>query len=127
MRLVIYLDDIIILKETKEGTEKDFKTAVNLLEKCGFLVNMDKSMGVGTQSIAYLGLVLDSNKLSLSLRDDKILSIRKLCNEILDSKFTSLREIAKILGNFVWAVQAVPYAQSHYRALQKLYITESAK
>ena len=37
----------------------------------------------------------------------------------------SLRDIAKLLGNFTWATQTIPYAQAHYSDLQMLYIEKS--
>lgn len=36
--------------------------------------------------------------------------------------FVPLRCIASILGNFTWAVPTIPFAQAHYRSLQKFYI-----
>jgi hypothetical protein len=37
----------------------------------------------------------------------------------------SLREIAKIVGNLAWAVKCIPFAQAHYRALQRFHINEN--
>lgn len=45
----------------------------------------------------------------------------------LGSKRVSLKEITKLVGNFVWVVQAIPFSQSHYKALQRLFISESSK
>lgn len=39
----------------------------------------------------------------------------------------SLREIAKILGIPAFSVQAIPFAQGHYRALQRLYKVQSMR
>ncbi|KZS02254.1 Uncharacterized protein APZ42_000775, partial [Daphnia magna] len=36
-----------------------------------------------------------------------------------------LRSIARILGSLAWAVHAVPYAQAHFRHLQRLYNAQS--
>ena len=32
---------------------------------------------------------------------------------------TPARQIASLLGKFVWAVPSVPFAQAHYRCLQR--------
>ncbi len=36
LRLIIYLDDILILNQSTEGVERDFKQVVGALEACGF-------------------------------------------------------------------------------------------
>ena len=43
IRLIIYLDDILILKESKSGTEEYLACTVSILEQCGFLINREKS------------------------------------------------------------------------------------
>jgi hypothetical protein len=99
---------------------------VSILEKCGFLINLEKSVGTPEQVIEYLGLIIDSKSLSLSLRPEKIVEIIDLCGKALERVSVSLRDIAKILGNLAWAIKAIPFAQSHYRDLQAQYI-ESCK
>ena len=39
VRIVVYLDDFLILNQSEEVAERDFKFTVDLLNKCGFLVN----------------------------------------------------------------------------------------
>jgi hypothetical protein len=92
------------------------------LEACGFLINTEKSIGEGAKCIEYLGLLINSEKFSLSLLPKKISEIVRLCEKALDAGTISLRDIAKILGNFAWAVQAIPFAQAHFRVIQQLYI-----
>jgi hypothetical protein len=126
LRLIIYLDDILILNSNAEGAGRDYLFAVSILEKCGFLINLEKSVGTPEQVIEYLGLIIDSKSLSLSLRPEKIVEIIDLCGKALERVSVSLRDIAKILGNLAWAIKAIPFAQSHYRDLQAQYI-ESCK
>lgn len=37
----------------------------------------------------------------------------------------SLRDISSLLGSFSWAIQAVPFAQCHYRRIQSFFIRKS--
>jgi ribonuclease HI len=127
IRLIIYLDDILILNESKIGAERDFELVVSILERCGFLINHEKSIGVASRKIEYLGLIVDSHFLSLSLLEEKVASIVNLCEAALKTSLVSLRDIAKLLGNFAWAIQAIPFAQAHYRSLQRVYISESER
>jgi hypothetical protein len=56
IRLIIYLDDIIIMNQSKKGVAKDFVITVQILEACGFLMNTQKSIGEGrARYIEYLG------------------------------------------------------------------------
>ena len=74
------------------------------------------------QVIEVLGLIVDSRNLSLSLRTEKVDEIIRLCQNLFSKSSAPLREIAIVLGLFAWANKAVPFAQSHYRDLQRLYI-----
>jgi hypothetical protein len=51
IRLVIYLDDILILNESKIGLKADVNTVIDLLQSLGFLINWEKSIVVPTQTI----------------------------------------------------------------------------
>jgi hypothetical protein len=98
------LDDILILNESKSGAERDFELVVSILERCGFLTIHEKSIGVASLKIEYLGLIVDSHFLSLSLLEEKVQSIVNLCVVALKATFVSLRDIAMLLGNFAWAI-----------------------
>jgi hypothetical protein len=68
--------------------------------------------------LEYLGLIIDWILLSLSLPLGKDDAISKLCLDFLGSDKSgrvSLRDLAKIMGNFSWAIPAVPFAQGHFR------------
>ncbi len=48
--MVVYIDDILILAETKEASRNQVETLVYLLEVVGFIVNQKKSIMSPTQS-----------------------------------------------------------------------------
>ena len=127
IRIVIYLDDFLILNQTKEGAERDFLCVVDVLEKCGFLINWEKSVGVAAQEREFLGLLVNSKELSIALLPKKVEQIIEICRKARSTIDISLREVAKILGNLAWAIQAIPFAQGHYRGIQRLFITQSAR
>ena len=121
VRLIVYLDDILIINSSKEGAEADFKLVKQVLESCGLLINLLKSVPLASQSIEFLGAIPDSRSMMLSLKISKLIQIQELCKEAVQSEEISLRTLSKILGNLSWAVQAVPYAQSHFRGLQSAF------
>ena len=125
IRLVIYLDDLIILSDSKEGALRDLDITVGLLTSLGFLVNWDKSVLDPSRSIEFLGLLLDSVSLSLALPPEKVSSLLSLCRRALDKGFVSLHDLSSLLGSFSWAIPTVPFAHAHYRNLQSFFISRS--
>ncbi|KAK4015143.1 hypothetical protein OUZ56_030131 [Daphnia magna] len=96
----------------------------------GRRVFMDLRGGRGSISrrvIEYLGMVIDSTLLSFALPTVKVQEVKKMCKKALDTGKVPLRDVASILGNFTWAIPTIPFAQSHYRSMQRIYITDSQK
>ncbi|XP_062575409.1 uncharacterized protein LOC134237319 [Saccostrea cucullata] len=118
MRLVIFLDDILIMNQTKEGALKDGERAVNLLESLGFLINFKKSNLVPSQVLEYLGFKIDSSIMTLSLPLEKTKKIRTICQEVFSSNPVSVRKLSEVIGNLTASIQAVYPAPLHYRHLQ---------
>ena len=127
VRLVVYLDDFLIMNESKEGLRADLKTTLSILESLGFLINWDKSTIIPSKCIEYLGMMIDSDRLSFSLPAAKVRDVMEMCKKALDDGEVPLRTVASILGNFTWAIPTIPFAQSHYRSMQHFYITESKR
>ncbi|XP_057365008.1 uncharacterized protein LOC130685703 [Daphnia carinata] len=125
VRLIIYLDDILILNVSEESTLGDLNVTIQLLKHLGFLINWEKSVLVPTQVLEYLGLVIDSVRLSFALPNIKVKAVKKMCEAALAAESISLRKIASIMGNVTWAIPAIPYAQAHYRRLQWFYIKQA--
>lgn len=67
LRLIIYLDNILLLNTKAEGAELYYTSAVSLLEEFGLLINLEKSVGSPRQVLEFLGLIVNSRYLSLSL------------------------------------------------------------
>ena len=59
LRLIIYLDDLLLFHEAKEGLVAATKTTVDLFTFLGFVINREKSILEPCQRIEYLGLLID--------------------------------------------------------------------
>ena len=125
IRLVIYLDDLLIVGATAEECSDAVDQAIHVLESLGFLINFKKSETTPTQCIEYIGLITNSVSMSFCLTEKKISDIRRLCGESLRKGKCSLRQLAKIIGNLNWASYAVAFAQAHFRSLQATFISSS--
>ncbi|KAI8490473.1 hypothetical protein Bbelb_317410 [Branchiostoma belcheri] len=71
IRIVIYLDDILVLGRTFAQCKENVDFVVSLLQSLGFLINREKSQLVPVQEIVFLGMVINSIHLTLSLPEDK--------------------------------------------------------
>jgi Reverse transcriptase (RNA-dependent DNA polymerase) len=102
IRIIIYLDDILILNGPREGLLADLELVVELLHALGFIVNQDKSVFFPTQIIEYLGLVVSSID-SFALSATKAEAVKKMCKSALAEGMVSLRTLASIQGNFCYS------------------------
>ena len=84
----------------------------------GFVVNYQKSQLNPTQSIEFLGFRINSVTLNISLPLDKVKSIRKECQKVLENPAITIRELARLLGKRSASIQAVFPAPLHYRHIQ---------
>ena len=60
IRVILYLDDFLILGWTYQEARSHTAMAVSLWESLGFTVNLEKSCLILTQIITFLGFVIDS-------------------------------------------------------------------
>ena len=93
---------------------------ISLLELPGFSINREKSTVIPCQKINFLGFVIDSLRMTLSLSEEKLRRIQEKCLEALRQEKVTVRHLSRMIGRMTAAVQAVLPAPLHYRALQFL-------
>ena len=120
LRLVIYLDDILIAASSQSETRLEVERVRSLLEALGFVISDKKSSEEPSQWLEYIGLFFDSVKMRLILPDRKRLDIFRLCKAALKEPHIARIDLEKIIGNLNWAAAAVNFAPAHFRGLQIL-------
>ncbi|KAK4006475.1 hypothetical protein OUZ56_011629 [Daphnia magna] len=90
--LVVYLDDILIVNASKRNLSPDIKNIVSLVQSLGFLVNWTKSVLQPSQILEYLGLMVNSKRMSFALPADKVASVRTMCSGALSDNSISIRK-----------------------------------
>ena len=98
VRLVIYLDDILLMASTTETLTHHVELTVALLELLGFVVNYQKSQLNPVQSLEFLGFMINSVMFQISLPKDKVKNIRKECQKVTKHPEITVRELARLLG-----------------------------
>ncbi|CAB3993566.1 reverse transcriptase [Paramuricea clavata] len=122
LRMIIYLDDIIVLNQTQEGILRDRDSVLWLLQNLGFVINWEKSVLQPSHTMEYLGFVINSLELKLSLPETKMNHLVQSCRDLIQQQVSSVRTIAKVIGKLTSSMQAVFPAPLHYRHLQRLQI-----
>ena len=118
IRCVFYLDDILILGSSSPECLNNTKLTVNLLQSLGFVINEEKSKLVPAQQVEYLGFLINSKNMSLSLNQEKLNRIISHCKEALSAHTSSIRDLASLIGKMSATIQAVLPAPLFYRHLQ---------
>ena len=107
LRLIIYLDDMLIIANSKEKLIQDRDTTLFLLQNLGFVINWNKSVLDPTQCIEFLGFQVNSQDMMFYLPQHKVLHIRKTCHEMLLKHTVHIRDLAMIVGKMVSTMQAI--------------------
>ena len=116
---VVYVDDSYLQGDTCQACLANIVDTIKLLRELGFVIHPDKSVLTPSQTIVFLGFVISSKHMTLSLTDDKKNKIKTLLLNCLHSQQVSIRELARILGNIVASFPAVTFGPLHYRHLER--------
>ena len=80
---VKYIDDSLLLDEIFDICFKNIRATAALLRDLGFTIHQEKSVLVPTQQKIFLGFVIDSVKMTITLTGERKQSIYMLCQTIL--------------------------------------------
>ncbi len=119
LRLIIYLDDLLLMNQNQTILREEAQVATSLFQSLGFMINWEKSVLTPNRQMEFLGFMVDSTKFSLSLPEDKITNIRKECKSLLRLESSSIRVASSLLGKLQATYLAVREAPLRLRALQR--------
>ncbi len=120
MRLVAYLDDFLLMAQTQDEIIQARDTMIFMLESLGFVINRGKSILEPSQEMEFLGIVVNSVNMTLSIPVRKAQLLMDLCAQAeADPTMTAL-ELSRIIGKLTATMPAVSHAQIHVRFLQRV-------
>lgn len=114
----VYVDDNLLFGDFFEECYNNILSTVHLLRNVGYTIHVIKSILVPILEITFLGFVLNSANMTVTLLQEKKEKIRSMCLEILNNPHITIRKLACLIGNFISAMPAIPYGRLHYRALE---------
>ena len=93
-----------------------------MLQHLRFVINLKKFILTPQQNIEFLGLLLDSLNMSLSLTPEKLMKVTSQCLEMYKTENVSILQLTKLIGLLSSTAQAVLPAQLQFRYLQQIQV-----
>ena len=87
---------------------------MSLLQNLGFSIHPIKSSSVSSQEIIFLGFIIYTQNVTITLTNKKKLKIHEYAKKLLVGTPT-VREVAKVLGNLAASFEAVTDGRLFYR------------
>ncbi|XP_065174623.1 uncharacterized protein LOC135804633 [Sycon ciliatum] len=122
IRLILYLDDLLLIAESRPAAVLQTQQAIQLLESLGFVINRKKSIPEPTQQLEFLGFQLNSVAMTMSVPIDKARKLQQECHRALSQPYLSIRALASLLGRMVACSPGMFLAPLQFRHLQQLKI-----
>ncbi len=138
-----YIDDFFLKAKDKDKCFKAVRAAIELLHRLGFTIHPSKSQFEPSTVIVFLGFVIDSIEMTVTLTTEKKEKFLVLLKEVLSKTRVKIRMVASLVGKMVSSLPATLYGPLYYRnvevnknmALKKncgnyekyMYLSEDAK
>ena len=123
IRVVVYLDDILIMASTAKECVRHTQLAASSLQALGFCLNQEKSTLVPSQTTKFLGVDIDTRSMSFSLPLDKRRRMARSCRRIANfaqaGTSPSTRELSRLLGQITAASDAIQVHRRRSVALER--------
>ena len=118
--IMAYIDDLYLQGRTLEECVQNVIQTMKILESLGFVVHPDKSVFIPSHRLIFLGFVLDSVKMTVTLTAEKREKLKALIQQALSNPSQiQIRTVAQLIGHFVSCLPAVRHGALYYRQLDK--------
>ena len=112
----------IILKENAKYFKKSFLLIWSCVSQKKYektVISWEKSHLGPTQTLEYLGMLIASVTMTLSLPERKLFATIQKCQCLLAKTVVTIREVSELIGLLSASARAVLSAPLHYRRLQR--------
>ena len=82
------------------------------------MINVQKSSVMTAQRITFLGFVLDSVLMTITLTDDKKAKVKANCTARQHKYETTITELPQLVSTLVSSLLGVQFGKPHYRKLE---------
>ena len=113
-----YIDDSYLQGDNEEECQANVNDTCELFEKLGFVLHPTKSVLKPVQSLIFLGFVLDSVNMTVTLTVEKISHVKTNCQKIMERDEVCIQDLASLIGLLVSSFPGVIYGPLFYRSLE---------
>ena len=94
-------------------------TLIFLLQHLGFAINLKKSVLQPVKQIEFLGLAIDTKKITFTLSEKKLKHVSQKCQEIFKQPKTSVLNLTKLIDLLSSTVEAILPARIQFLYFQQ--------
>ena len=116
IRDIRYLDDFFLVAATSEEMARHLQLAQAAIRQFGLVVNPDKTEGPA-QSLAFLGVQLDSVAQTVSCTPQRVGELTALLRSLLRQRVITRAHAASLIGKLSFAAQVLPGARPFMRRM----------
>ena len=116
---LIFMDDSYLQRGTEQECLQNIEPTLSFLESLDFDIHKGKSILNSTEEINFLGFVFNSVAMAISITNRKTEVIVSKFRKSLESKSSTIRELASVIGSIVSLFPAIPFGKLHYRVFKK--------
>ena len=101
-----YLDDSFLVGYSYVECQSNINGTLKLLKDLGFCPNEDKSVLKPTHVLQYLGFILKSREMRVTISEEKIKkkNLKEIAKKVVGSFRVQIRLVAKMIGHMVSSV-----------------------
>ena len=104
--ILAYLDDFLIIDDSKDECELAYCELIHLLSELGFGINWEKAVAP-TQRLTFLGIEIDTVLRQLCLLESKLCELRELLSDTLLKQSITKRDLQSLVGKLNFAARMV--------------------
>ncbi|CAB4030534.1 Transposon Tf2-6 poly [Paramuricea clavata] len=110
-----YIDDSILIGDNYDECADNVINTIRLLDNLGFVPHPKKSVFIPTQILVFLGFLLNSITMTVSLTPEKARKLKAAVNHLLLRQRPCIREVAQVVGLIISSFPGVMYGPLHFR------------
>ena len=115
---ITLLDDLLIFGNTMEEILVTQDSVIFLLQHLGSVINSKKYVLEPTPKVDFLGMIVNSKTMTLSLPQQKVQKIKSQCLEVYSAQEITLLELTRLLGTLNSTIQVILPARLQFQYLQ---------
>ena len=77
-----YIDNSLLIGDNKQECENNVTDTVSLMTDLGFIIHVKKSVLFPTKTITFLGNIIDSEEMKVTLLKEKVFTLVQECRDL---------------------------------------------